>query len=106
MKRIANTDTIKYGENTLIGYSLDDAITYIRDPRNGALRQELEAKITNWEPLKRIVDVEEELEDEEEIDIPVTKVAETTETLETGSDVAGTKTTLTSSVKEKVVTKK
>lgn len=94
LKRIANTDTIKYGENTLLGYNLDDAITYIRDPRNGALRQELEAKITNWEPLAKIVEVESEDED--------TNV----ETLETGSDVAGTKTTLTSPVKEKVVTKK
>ena len=51
LKRIANTDTIMYGDNTLIGYNLDQAIIYLRDPANASTKQKLEAMVTNWAPL-------------------------------------------------------
>lgn len=59
LRRVANTDTIMFNENTLIGYSLDESIVYLRDPKNKAIRQELEAKIQNWTPLNKASDAKE-----------------------------------------------
>lgn len=53
LRRISGTDTIMYGDNTLIGYNLNEAVIFLRDDANAGIKQELEAKIKNWQFIDR-----------------------------------------------------
>ena len=76
LKRVSNTDTIIYGANTTIGYNLDQAVIYLRDPANATIKQELEAKVTNWQPLVKEEKPKVDVNPEKPVDKVVSKTTE------------------------------
>lgn len=52
LRRVENTDTIIYGDNTPIGNSVDDAVAYLNTPRNLTILNNIKAKLSKLDALR------------------------------------------------------
>ena len=71
LTRIPNTETIQYGEE-VIGYTMDETIAYLTNPRNSAKFTALKAQMQMMTGRSVPVVKEEETEEEEKVPAPVT----------------------------------